>query len=185
MVDLKVWKVAQIAERKQHKLDLVSAIEHYRKSYAQYFEYLQIDPNINGRIICEIGPADVPGLYYCTDTSNSFVVEPMPSEILPRLGINIIKKRAELLDFSQVDEVWLMNVLQHVVDPDKIVQEAKKARVVRWFEPVNQGTDACHLHNLTHEMFEKWFGISNRYIAKPKTEAFHLASCSYGIYDNI
>jgi len=34
-------------------------------------------------------------------------------------------------------------------------------------------------------MFIEWFGVSNRYIARPDVQAFHTAPCSYGIYDNV
>jgi hypothetical protein len=184
-MDLTKWDMAQIAERQQHTMDAQNAIEHYAKSYRQYFEHVGINPDVTGKVIAEIGPADIPGLYYCQGTDKSFVVEPMPSDILPTLGVKVRKAKAENVDYSKVDEVWLFNVLQHVQDPEKIVQKVKKAKRVRWFEPVDQGTDACHLHNLTHEMFIEWFGVSNRYIATPDVQAFHTATCSYGVYDNV
>jgi len=179
------WDMAQIAERQKHTMDMSDAIRHYNISYTQYFNFLGIDRDIKGKVIAEIGPADIPGLYYCKGAQNSFVIEPMPSDILPKLGIKIRKTKAEKIDYSKVDEVWLFNVLQHVENPSLIVQKVKKAKVVRWFEPVEQGTDACHLHNLTHEMFVDWFGVSNWYTAKSDVQAFHTAPCSYGIYGNI
>jgi hypothetical protein len=185
MVDEIHWHIAQAQERLQHTMEQKQAIEHYRKSYSQYFAHLGIDTDLSGRCIAEIGPADVPGLFYCVGTEKSFVVEPMPSDILPTLGVKVRKAKAENVDYSKVDEVWLFNVLQHVQDPQKIVQKVKKAKRVRWFEPVDQGTDACHLHNLTHDMFIEWFGMSNRYIARPDVQAFHTATCSYGVYDNV
>jgi hypothetical protein len=184
-MDLSKWDMAQLAERQQHTMETQMAIEHYRKSYRQYFDYVGINSQVGGKIIAEIGPADIPGLYFCQGTENSFVVEPMPSKILPTLGIKVRKTKAERVDYSKVDEVWLFNVLQHVEDPYKIVEKAKKAKVVRWFEPVDQGTDACHLHNLNHEIFIYWFGFSKCYFAKPNVEAFHTAPCSYGVYGDI
>lgn len=184
-MDMTAWEKAQIAERQQHRMDVNDAIKHYAESYRQYFEYVGINSDVTGKVIAEIGPADIPGLYYCQGTEKSFVVEPMPSEILPTLGIKVRKMKAEKIDYSKVDEVWLFNVLQHVEDLYKVVEKAKKSKVVRWFEPIYQGTDACHLHNLTDDMFMGWFGHSNRYIAKPDVKAFHTATCSYGVYGDI
>ena len=106
MVDETAWDKAQEAERLQHNMEQKQAIEHYRKSYAQYFAHLGIDTDLSGRCIAEIGPADVPGLFYCVGTEKSFVVEPMPSDILPNLGVKVRKAKAENVDYSKVDEVW-------------------------------------------------------------------------------
>ena len=178
------WENAQKAERLKHNLSNKEAIKHYILSYAQYFKWLGIHPFLGGKVIGEVGPADVPALAFCIETDNSFVVEPMPSDILQTFGLFVIKHPAEQVDFTMCDEVWLFNVLQHVEDLEGVVSSVKKAKAVRWFEPVNQGTDECHLHNLTHEMFKDWFGVSNVYKANPDAVNFHTAECSYGYFQS-
>ncbi len=178
------WMIAQEAERRAHYLGRDEAIKHYLFSYAQYFKWLVIDTDLQGKTIAEIGPADVPALVFCSNRGKSFIVEPMPSDILDSFGLTVVKEQAEVIDFSDVDEVWLFNVLQHVYDLDIVIENVKMAKAVRWFEPVNQGTDECHLHNLTHEMFKEWFGESNVYKADPNAIRFHTAECSYGYFQS-
>lgn len=175
------WNEAQIAERSKHNMSYDEGLKHYRKTYRQgYFKYLNINPILNGKKVAEIGPADFPALAYCEGTENSLIVEPMPSDILESFKIPIVCYPAEDMDFSDFDEVWIFNVLQHVIDPGKIVDNAKKAKCVRFFEPINFGTDECHLHNLTMEMFVEWFGEAKYYPKNDKAEAFHTWECAYG-----
>jgi hypothetical protein len=178
------WKAAQIEERKYHYLSREEGIKHYAKSYENYFHYLGIDKNLKNKLIAEIGPADFPALAFCENIGYSYIVEPLPSVILKTFGIGIVQKKAEELTFGQCDEVWLFNVLQHVEDPGKIVENAKLARCVRFFEPINYGVDACHLHNLTLEMFQDWFGEVNYYPKNEKAIAFHQWECAYGVWLN-
>jgi len=74
--------------------------------------------------------------------------------------------------------------LQHVIDPDKFIEVAKKtASVIRYFEPVNTDISDCHPHAFGYTDFERWFGD---FIIYPATEAinFHTHECIYGTYDN-
>ena len=176
------WERAQISERRKHTFEFQEGYLHYLRSYVTYFSYLQIDLNIKGNKIAEIGPADYPGLSYCFNTQNCVAIEPMPSIILSTSGINVVRCKAEDFDFSDYDEVWIMNVLQHVEDPGKIVEKAKQAKCVKFFEPINFGTDECHLHNLTMEMFKDWFGDVKYYPKNENAVAFHTWECAYGIW---
>jgi hypothetical protein len=185
MVSNECWLKAQHEERKYHTLNLVDGYKHYGDSYSKYFHFLCIDPLTDHGCVAEIGPADFPALAYMKDVGYSYIVEPMPSDILKTFGISIIKKKAEDLDFTKCEEVWLLNVLQHVQDPGKIVENAKKAKVVRFFEPINYGTDVCHLHNLTLDMFKEWFGDCVKYYHKnDKAVNFHQWECAYGVWHN-
>jgi hypothetical protein len=178
------WMDAQVAERKHHNLSFGEGVKHYSKSYEQYFKYLGIDKDLKCKKVAEVGPADFPALMICDNIGQSFIVEPMTSEILESFNIPVVQSFAEETDFSDCDEVWLLNVLQHVQDPYKIVENAKKAKVVRFFEPVNYGVDECHLWNLTMEMFKEWFGEVN-YYPKQKAECFHEWECAYGVWSRL
>jgi hypothetical protein len=178
------WIKAQEAERKYHTMGFEEGIKHYSKTYRQYFDYLGIDPDLKGKRVAEVGPADFPALMICKNRNESFIVEPLPSKYLKSFRIWVDQRIAEDVDFSDCDEVWLLNVLQHVQDPYKIVENAKKAKVVRWFEPINYGVDECHLWNLTLDMFKEWFGEVNYYPKNEKAEAFHQWECCYGVWRN-
>lgn len=185
MVTKEQWLKAQEEERKFHNHDFKDGKEHYRKSYEQYFKYVGIDPDLKGKRIVEIGCADFPALAYCTNLGDCMVIEPMPSEHLKRAGIKICTDLAEDAEY-EADEVWLFNVLQHVISPNKIVERAKKqAKIVRYFEPIEYGTDQCHLHNLTFGDFQTWFKNPNYYPPNINAVDFHTWECAYGVYEAI
>lgn len=185
MVTKEVWDKAQIEERKFHTEGFHEGREHYGLSYEQYFKYLGIEYDLQGKNIIEIGPADFPALAYCKNLGEGCaVIEPMPSENLKLSGLKIINAMAEDVEYD-ADEVWLMNVLQHVIDPTKIVERAKKqSKVIRFFEPVNYGIDVCHPWNLTLDMFTEWFGIENvnYYPFNKEAFRFHTWECAYGVW---
>lgn len=183
-IDQDTWLKAQAAERRFHNESFDEGVEHYRQSYEQYFRYLEIDSNLWGKNIVEIGPADFPALAYCINRGSfSHIIEPMPSDHLKRFSIPIASQCAEDAEYK-ADEVWLFNVLQHVIDPHKIVERAKQqSNVIRFFEPINYGIDECHPWNLTMEMFKEWFGdCVQHYPAGQQVTNFHTWECAYGIW---
>lgn len=183
MVTPERWQQAQQAERAFHNEPFEQGYAHYKQSYAQYFQHLGIDADLQGKKIVEIGPADFPALAYCENIGDSFIVEPMPSAILKKFAIKVVNSMAEDAEYK-ADEVWLFNVLQHVVDPYKIVDRAKaQADVVRFFEPVDYGIDECHPWNLTEAMFKEWFGDCVKiWEAGQNVQNFHTWKCAYGVW---
>lgn len=184
MVTHDQWIAAQREERKFHTESFERGYAHYAESYRQYFAHLDIPSDMQGANIVEIGPADFPALAYVTNLGDDcLIIEPMPSEYLSRFGIPVIQMMAEDAMYK-ADEVWLLNVLQHVVDPHKIVERAKaQAKVIRFFEPVNYGIDACHPWNLTMAMFKAWFGdCVKHYPAGQNVTNFHTWECAYGVW---
>jgi hypothetical protein len=184
MVTNERWQQAQAAERAFHNEPFEQGFEHYRESYHQYFQHLQIDSDLKGLNIVEIGPADFPALAYCTNRGEGcLIIEPMPSEYLKRFDIPISTAMAEDAEYK-ADEVWLFNVLQHVIDPYKPVERAKaQSKVVRFFEPIDYGVNECHPWNLTMEMFKEWFGDCVKfYPAGQEVHNFHTWECAYGVW---
>lgn len=182
------WAEAQEAERRFHNDPKDVALVKYSESYSQYFKWLGIDPDLKGKSIIEIGPADVPALYFCENYSQSCIIEPMPSTLLYELvfdlPICLSMVVAEDNDINNCDEVWLFNVLQHVLDPDKVVDNCKKwAKTIRYFEPVDQPISDCHPHAPTQDDFKRWFGDAAKlYQGNPNAVNFHTAKCMYGVW---
>lgn len=187
MITQERWLQAQAAERRFHSNESFGeGLTHYGESYEQYFKCLDIDNDLQGKNICEIGPADFPALGYCKNRGDRcLIIEPMPSDYLKSFGIPVMTDPAEYAIYN-TDEVWLMNVLQHVLDPYKIVEQAKKqSKVIRFFEPINYGVNECHPWNLTKEMFEEWFPRSVKiWEAGQNVKNFHTWECAYGVWLN-
>lgn len=184
MVTKQQWEAAQKAERQFHNEPFLTGLEHYLDSYMQYFEHLGIDSDLRGKNIVEIGPADFPGLAYCSNLgANCLIIEPMPSDHLKMFELRISNEMAEDAVY-EADEVWLFNVLQHVIDPYKIVERAKEqSKVIRFFEPINYGINECHPWNLTMQMFKGWFGdCVKHYPAGQDVKNFHTWECVYGVW---
>lgn len=178
------WIHAQEAERTFHSESFEDGYNHYMESYQYYRTHLQINPNLEGKNICEIGPADFPALAYCLNPgAKCVIIEPLPSEYLKRFNIPIITDPAEDAEYN-VDEVWLFNVLQHVINPYLIVERAKKqSKVIKFFEPINYGVNDPHPWNLTMEMFQEWFpGSVKYYPPNQPVHNFHTHECAYGVY---
>lgn len=179
------WLEVQKAEAPHHTGEKDRLLSIYKESYRQYFKWLGIDTDLKGKKIIEIGCANIPALYFC-ENYEGVIIEPMPSLILEELTkdmpVTLLKEPAEYVDLKGYDEVWLFNVLQHVIDPALLISNMKRsAKTIRYFEPVN--TDICtyHPHAFTMSDFEGWFDPPNYY---PATSAknFHTHECSYGVW---
>lgn len=187
------WAEAQIEERKQHDHNTLGVgIEAYRNGYRQYFAHLGVDHSqVIGKTIMEIGCADFPALYYITGYHKGIIIEPMPSPIMHKLvsnkvtEIEVVTMPAEDYDFPEVDEVWLLNVLQHVIDPTVIINKAKAAAdTIRFFEPIGTPLDKCHLHSFTLDYFRGHFGqgVVKHYVAEEGVKNFHTCDNAYGVW---
>ena len=178
------WLQAQEAERGYHKEDFDTGRAHYADSYRQYFSH--VGKPGNPTVIVEIGPADFPALAYVEHLQGSLIIEPMPSDYLKRFNIPIITEPAETAIY-EADEVWLFNVLQHVINPGEIVERAKKqAKMIRFFEPINTAINDAHPWSLTMGMFKEWFGDCVVYYpANPGAVNFHTAECAYGVWHRV
>lgn len=184
MITLETWKNAQRHERVWHDRHPQSW-EQWQIYYQGYFNHLDIDRDCKGKIIVEIGPSDIPALSFCTNVKG-IIIEPLPSQRLlhtaKERGLIVFKVRGEDFDFPQVDEVWMFNVLQHVIDPDRIINKAKEASgCVRFFEPIDFGTDRMHLHNFTMDYFKQFFQDVRRYERHEGLTTFHKHQCAYGV----
>jgi 2-polyprenyl-3-methyl-5-hydroxy-6-metoxy-1,4-benzoquinol methylase len=64
--------------------------------------------------------------------------------------------------YEKFDEVWIYNCLQHVVDPELILFNAKRcARTLRIAEWINCPSDEMHPWVLTEQNLKRWIGTSN------------------------
>lgn len=179
------WLQAQAAERACHALSFNEGFTHYAKAYANIFRYLGMETNQHDKTIIELGPADFPALAYCQNY-RGIVVEPMPCDHLSLIcetrNIEILTAPVEEIDLPSVDEAWLFNLLQHVIDPELLISKCKEvAKAIRFFEPVDYGTCEYHPHTFSQQDFERWFGgCVKRYT--DRVDGFFDADCVYGTW---
>jgi hypothetical protein len=182
------WDIAQKEEKLHHTHEnLEEAIIKWKDIYDFYFRYLNIDFDLKNKTILEIGPARISALLYCDNYQHSFIVEPTEYEDTTKLysekPISFIREIYENCESPKVDEIWLFNVLQHVVDPDEFIEKCKKnTKVIKFFEPINTPIETHHPHSFTFDDYTKYFGVSTK-LYNGSTEKYHTADCVYGVYE--
>lgn len=186
------WEQAQKAERAQHTFDHTEGVIHYGKAYRNYFKFLGLGNNLHGLNVIEVGPADFPALEGCSNWGRAIIIEPMPSEILlntcKAYGFELFTEAFELAmthieKIEGFTEVWLLNVMQHVIDPEVFVNTAKQfGDRIRFFEPIDQPITEYHPHTYGLKDFQRWFGSSVNLYAGGSVEGFHEADCAYGVW---
>jgi hypothetical protein len=179
------WKEAQEAEKGFHNYDMAEGLRLYGYSYSNHFKYLDIPEDLGGKTIIEIGCAGFPALYF-RKNYKGVVVEPLEIETLETIckekGIERIKSPVEEIDLPECDEIWLFNVMQHIIDPELFVTKCKAAaKLIRYFEPVDYPTCVYHPHTFSVDDFKRWFGEPKIY--EDFVPHFHDAKCVYGNYN--
>lgn len=189
-INLKRWQEAQKAERECHDRFLNKdgadyVRDHYKRTYDSYFKYLDLSYDQTEKVIIEIGCADYPALEHC-EVFKGILIEPMPSDILTamvsrRPSLSIIDKPVENITLPACNEIWLLNVMQHVIDPDLFIDKCKKAAdVIRFFEPIDWPIEIYHPHTFDFEWYQNHFPEAKRYEGTEKN--FHTAHCAYGVW---
>jgi hypothetical protein len=140
----------------------------------------------NKRII-DIGGGPVSLLLKCDNLGVGTIVDPCeyPSWISDRYrAANLIYLKHNAEDFISAepyDEAWIYNCLQHVINPEEIIQNAKKmAKIIRIFEWIHNGVSEGHPHDLTEQALDKWLGGHGK--TEWIDENTAKGHCYYGIF---
>lgn len=196
MTSTEQWQTAQEHERKWWSLctntfgEEVKQLLYAEKMGLEIYDDGNSPFNIraDGKKILDIGGGPVSMLLKC-DRVRGTVVDPCdyPAWVKDRYivaGIEYIKQPAENSDIylgREYDEAWIYNCLQHTVDPEKIIANAKKvAKTIRIFEWIDHPVNAMHPQMLTEEKLNEWLGGSG------KTEILNTrdlqGKCFYGVF---
>lgn len=148
--------------------------------------------DLKGKSILDIGGGPVSMLLKCVNLTKgeSAVIDPCdyPKWIDERYNeAGIIYKRMKGEDIAVTepvdifDEVWIYNVLQHVDDPKKIIENAKAtSKIIRIFEWIDNGVSPGHPHDLKESLLNEWLG------GEGKVEQLNEMGCHgksyYGIF---
>ena len=152
------------------------------------------DFDLQNKSILDVGGGPWSMLLRSYNYRRAVVADPLPCppSVLRRYknyGINFQALPGEELDTDDhFDEVWIYNVLQHVMDPAEIIRRVQKlATRVRIFEWVYIPTDTCHPHLLTPEGLLNWFSGSRiEHIGiKQLNEQQCVGQAFIGIFSNV
>lgn len=140
-------------------------IKHFL--YANVMGIPRIDAytlSIGGKRILDIGGGPSSMLLQVNDHGGSKVIDPIewPAWTRERYkshNIDFEKITGEDINETGWDEVWIYNCLQHTINPQKIIENAKKsAPVLRIFEWLDIPAHDGHPQELKKELLDKWIG---------------------------
>ena len=118
---------------------------------------------MHGKHVLDIGGGPVSILLMCHDVKG-VVADPLryPHWVTQRYwtaGIKTQKTKGEDLKETGFDEVWMYNLLQHVDDPEKVVNNARRAgNILRVFDWLNIPIIGPHRHFLDRSTLDRLLG---------------------------
>ncbi len=122
--------------------------------------------DLQGVSVLDIGGGPASMLLKCVDLGKGCVVAdpcPYPDWVGVRYeahGVKYTRTAGEKIRLRGFDEVWVYNVLQHVVDPERVIANALRAgRVLRIFEWLETPPSEGHPHTLTAGDLDTWIGV--------------------------
>lgn len=126
-----------------------------------------INPGLaDNKKILDVGGGPVSMLLKTRNSALGMVWDPIkyPDWVYARYRakniISVIAAGEDLETFGW-DEVWIYNVLQHCIDPEKIVRKARQAApIVRLFEWIDFPPHPGHPQMLTEDKMTEWLGAS-------------------------
>lgn len=146
--------------------------------------------DFKNKSVLDIGGGPTSLLLKSINLEHGTVVDPCkyPNWVAMRYEVANIKYHVEKAEnigttllLPLYDEVLIYNVLQHVVDPETIIANARKiGRIIRLFEWVNTEISDGHPHTLTENKLNDWLG------GEGKVEAINESGCHgmcyYGVF---
>ena len=143
--------------------------EMYGREMGLFSDYGTPDGELDlqGKDVLDVGGRPVSMTLRCINAGQRIVADPCqwPASVLRRYdyyGIQFLRIPAVRLGPNSsiaarpIDKVWIYNVLQHVQDPEKVIDNAvariAPGGVLRMFEWCYIPADKCHPHVLTPEL---------------------------------
>jgi 2-polyprenyl-3-methyl-5-hydroxy-6-metoxy-1,4-benzoquinol methylase len=117
---------------------------------------------LSGQSVVDIGGGPISLLLKCEGYGAASVVDPgdYPSWVTHRYyqnGITYYKNAAEEFIIGNYNEAWIYNVLQHVIDPYAVIQNAKRAsKIIRIFEWIETPPSQGHPHTIHQKELNQW-----------------------------
>lgn len=172
-VSIEEWQSNQLWERQSwgNEVFLTSSNNEAKKQliYAREMGLIsninEVPINLHGKSVLDMGCGPISLLLRSSNFAHAYGVEPLyyGSEVVNnynKANIKLVQKpieHVELEDFNGVvfDEVWMYNVLEHVISPKKCLEKllALPAKRLRIFEWINIPPSPGHPFMLTVDLF--------------------------------
>lgn len=171
---MQTWDEANEWEREWHG-NCVNSYQEETKQI-QYAIRMGLRPiSYNGRYpvfdlqkksVLDIGGGPYSLLLKCHNFSKATVIDPLKvpdwcRERYKAANIMLFTNKAEDVnpEKQMYDEVWCYNVLQHTEDPEKIINNMRKAgKIIRIHEWLNTPITDGHIHSFSRQWLDKKLG---------------------------
>lgn len=148
--------------------DCTNTFGEDRKHYT-YAKFMGLEQdyysfNVHNKSILDLGGGPTSMLLKAINLKKGKVIDPIKypdwtTERYKIKNVEVLVDCAENAQESGWDEVWIYNCLQHVKDPQKIIENAKRAApVLRIFEWIDIPAHEGHPHELKEELLNLWIG---------------------------
>ena len=171
------WLVVQKAEkkwwRKWFKEHPFANDDAWLNTVLSYFE-LRENENFGNKTLVDIGSGPI-GILVKLKAKKRIALDLLSIESIDKM-IERIRAPGEKIPLSDefADRVFIYNVLQHVISPEKVLEEGtrilKKGGTFYILEQLNLPTDKLHPYSLKVNMFEDWVAKNNFEIIKKTKE---------------
>lgn len=138
----------------------------------KYFEIKNND--FENKTLVDIGSGPI-GILTKLKSEEKIAVDPLELDSIDS-SITRIKSPGEEIPLpnEKADIVFIYNVLQHVISPEKVLDEGyrllKKGGTIYVLEQLNLPTNELHPHSLNDELFENWINKNEFEIIKKNKE---------------
>jgi hypothetical protein len=163
-IDTARWAEAQAGELEFWQSEDRTALARYLDGIYMAALGINLD-SIRGLSVLDLGGGPMPmAALMQLPVLSLTVVDPLPCEprSWPSTVVHRVVVSAEDYTGPSADEVWGYNVLQHVRDPEAVLNTAKShARLrVRWYDWVDSKIEPHHPHSISAEwlisQFDGW-----------------------------
>ena len=141
--------------------------------------------DMEGKSVADVGGGPASFLLKCINVQGR-VIDPLPYpewvyKRYDAAGIRYLRLPAEEWQQPGFDEVWMYNVLQHVDDPELVMQNARRnGKLLRFFDWLDTPPHEGHPNTLTKELLDGWLGASGTTEIIDENDA--RGFCYYGVF---
>jgi len=161
--------------------------KHYVYARLMGLEQAHYSFRLPGISVIDIGGGPSSMLLKTEGLTRGLVVDPIsyPQWTKDRYSVKNIEVHVDVgenVTETGYDEVWIYNCMQHAIDPEKIIANARAAApVLRLFEWIDIPAHDGHPHELTEQLLNKWIGQTGSVTSLAESGCYGKAY--YGVFE--